>query len=611
MPQFTVKTHDGQTKRVPLVKRLTSVGSAVENDLALPDPSVAASAFSVLFDGTGYTASAMGGSLAINGKKRDEHRLAPGDIITVGSTELRFELEDARPPTGDKATAAEVSNAELAALRRLSGFAEQLLGKYEIESLLAALMDQVIAISHADKGFLILLEGGELHVKVARNLDQRNIEDAIARVSDSIVARVVESKKPLIVADALNDEKFKASESVVNLKLCSVMCAPLADKGELFGLIYVGNDRVVSRFDQRSLEMLTVFAAQASLLVKNAMLVNDLKLESAGLKKQLEEISYGEIIGACVGMKDVYKRIDKVATTDISVLITGETGTGKELIARELHRRSPRVKGPFITINCGAIPESLLESELFGHVKGAFTGAIATRAGKFQAAHGGTLFLDEIGEMPTALQVKILRALQERVVVKVGDTRAEPVDIRVVAATNKILEDEIKKGAFREDLYYRLNVVNLKLPPLRERGDDIAVIAKFFMGKYAKEFNSRAKGFSPAALTALRKYAWPGNVRELENRVKKGAVLAERPLLGPEDLELRPENLDPVMPLAQAKEEFQKRYINEVLERNAGNRTKTAKDLGVDPRTIFRHLEKLEAERTGQPLPPDDGPADP
>ena len=177
-------------------------------------------------------------------------------------------------------------------------------------------------------------------------------------------------------------------------------------------------------------------------------------------------------------MQEVFKRIDKIAPTDISVLITGETGTGKELIAREIHRRSPRAKGPFVTINCGAIPENLLESELFGHVKGAFTGAVATKPGKFQAANGGTLFLDEIGEMPLQLQVKLLRALQERVVYRVGDNRGEPVDIRVVAATNRILEEEVEAERFREDLYYRLNVVTLKLPPLRERGEDVIVLAQ-------------------------------------------------------------------------------------------------------------------------------------
>jgi transcriptional regulator with PAS, ATPase and Fis domain len=258
-----------------------------------------------------------------------------------------------------------------------------------------------------------------------------------------------------------------------------------------------------------------------------------------------------------------------------------------------------------VAVNCGAIPEALLESELFGHVKGAFTGAIATRMGKFQAAHGGTLFLDEIGDMPSALQVKILRALQERTVTKVGDARPEPVDLRVIAATNRVLEEEIRKGTFREDLYYRLNVVAIALPPLRERGEDLVVIGRYFLQKYAKEFDVRVRGFTPSALVAMRKYAWPGNIRELENRVKKAVVLADRALVSAEDLDLRPEVLEPILPLAQAKEEFQKRYINEVLERNGGNRTKTAKDLGVDPRTIFRHLEKLEAERRGQPPLPD------
>jgi transcriptional regulator with GAF, ATPase, and Fis domain len=424
-------------------------------------------------------------------------------------------------------------------------------------------------------------------------------------VSDSIVAKVVRTQRPLILEDALDDPEFKSSQSVVNLKLLSVMCVPLMHKGDLFGLVYVGNDRLTRRFDDRSLELLTIFAAQASLLLQNALLVNDLFLTNTELKRKLEDKVFGDIVGSCAGMREILKKVDKVAPTDISVLITGETGTGKELIARELHRRSPRTKGPFVTINCGAIPENLLESELFGHVKGAFTGAVATRAGRFQAAIGGTLFLDEIGEMPLQLQVKLLRALQEKVVYRVGDVRPEPVDIRVVAATNKNLAEMVGEGSFREDLFYRLNVVTLLLPPLRDRGDDLLVIAKYFLQKSANEFGAKVRGFTPAAVNAMKKYGWPGNIRELENKLKKAVVLADGPLLGPDDLDLSAESFAPILPLAQAKEEFQKRYINEVLERNNGNRTKSAKDLGVDPRTIFRHLEKLEAERTGRTLPPD------
>jgi transcriptional regulator with PAS, ATPase and Fis domain len=227
-------------------------------------------------------------------------------------------------------------------------------------------------------------------------------------------------------------------------------------------------------------------------------------------------------------------------------------------------------------------------------VRGAFTGAVATREGRFQSAHKGTLFLDEIGEMPPSLQVKLLRALQEKVVTKVGGTKPEPVDIRVVAATHKHLEEELKKGTFREDLYYRLNVVTIHLPPLRDRGEDLMLIARYLLRRHSEEYDSRVKGFSPQCVMLMKKYDWPGNIRQLENRIKKSVIMADRVQLTPEDLELSDADLKPVVPLSQAKEDFQRQYINDVLARNNGNRTKTAQDLGVDPRTIFRHLEREE-----------------
>ena len=457
---------------------------------------------------------------------------------------------------------------------------------------LAALMDAIIEVTHAGKGFLILLQDGEPKVTVARNLQQQNLPDAVQHLSDSILQKVIESRKPLIVSDALHDTLFKSAESVMNLQLASVMCAPLIAQNQLLGVLYVGNDNVRSLFEEKSLDVLTIFAGQASLILQNALLLDQLKTDRDQLAEQLEDKRFGDIIGTCPPLLEVFNKLEKVASTNINVLVTGETGTGKELIAREIHRRSPRKDGPFVVVNCGAIPENLMESELFGHVRGAFTGAIATRNGKFQSADGGTLFLDEIGEMPVNLQVKLLRALQEKIVMKVGDTKSEPVDIRVVAATNRELEEEIQKSNFREDLYYRLNVVNLHLPPLRERGDDVAVLAKFLLSKYAVELGSKVKGFTPNALIALKKYDWPGNVRQLENRIKKAIVLCDKTLIGPEDMDLFPEALKPISTLAQAREDFQRRYILEVLERNNGNRTKTARDLGVDPRTIFRYLER-------------------
>jgi transcriptional regulator with GAF, ATPase, and Fis domain len=597
MALLVVRPPDGSERRIPLRRRLTSVGRSPESDVPVPDPSLPATALHLHFDGREYDVACHdGASMTVNGRRRATCRLAPGDRIRVGGTELVLLAEEAglaAEPAPGPAPGAQ-------AVEALVRFSERLLGATDLPRLLDELLDALLELTHADKGFLILLEDGELSVKSARNLSRTTIEDAVSRVSDSIVQKVVQTRRSLVVADALHDQEWSSSSSVVNLKLCSVMCAPLMARGEVFGVIYLGNDSVVSLFDERALEPLTVFAAQASLLVQNAMLVDGLKRENVALRAEAAVRQYGDLLGAGQGMREVFRRIEKVAATDVSVLVSGETGTGKELVAREIHRRSGRAQGPFVAVNCAAIPEGLLESELFGHVKGAFTGAVATRAGRFQAAHGGTLFLDEVGEMPGALQVKLLRALQERTVVKVGDTRPEPVDIRVVAATNKVLEEEIARGAFREDLYYRLNVVSIHLPPLRERGDDVAVIARYFLQRYAREYASRARSLAPAALVAMRKYRWPGNIRELENRVKKAVVLAEGPLVTAQDLDLRPENLEPIMPLAQAKEEFQKRYINEVLERNGGNRTKTAKDLDVDPRTVFRHLERLESERRGR-----------
>ena len=600
MPKLIIRGPDGAEREAELVKRITSVGPDRENDVVLADGTLPPTALHIHFDGRTWEAAAHDGAdMTVNGRRRSSSRLGPGDRIRVGASELFF----------DPAPRAEVPRAaaggRLLALETLVRFSERLLGTTDLARLVDELLDALLEVTHADKGFLILLEDGEMSVKASRNLAREAIEGAMERVSDSIIRRVVESRKPLVVADALHDAEWSGSASVVNLKLCSVMCAPLMQKGEVFGVIYLGNDNVVSLFDDRALEALTVFGAQASLLLQNAILLDSLRRENLTLREAVSSRQYGDLIGSGASMREVYRRIEKVAATDISVLVTGETGTGKEVVAREIHRRSPRAEGPFIAVNCGAIPEALLESELFGHVKGAFTGAIATRLGKFQAAHGGTLFLDEIGDMPPALQVKILRALQDRAVTKVGDSRSEPVDIRVIAATNKVLEDEIKRGAFREDLYYRLNVVAIALPPLRDRDDDVVVIARWFLQKYAKEFDVRVRGFTPGALVAMRKYAWPGNIRELENRVKKAVVLADRALVSAEDLDLRPEILEPILPLSQAKEEFQKRYINDVLERNGGNRTKTAKDLGVDPRTIFRHLEKAEAERRGVPPSPD------
>jgi len=584
-----------------LHKKITSIGSSRDNDVVLPDPLVT-DGYAIHFDGQMYTVFAPKKTeFVVNGKKRSKHKLSHDERLVIGSCDLRFVMVDEAPPPEEEAAE---TVADVDAYTKLYEFSERLIHQRDLGELLDALMDAVIEITNADKGFLILLEGETLDVKVARNLNREHIADAVSQLSDSIIAKVVRSRKPVIVSDALRDDEFSSSKSVMQLKVNSVICVPLLDRGRLLGLIYVGNDSIRDLFQQDTMRVLTVFSSQASLIVANAMLMNELRVDNKRLHERLEQYRFGEIVGTSPPMQQVFRKVEKIAATDISVLITGETGTGKELIAREIHNRSPRTGKPFITINCGAIPENLLESELFGHVKGAFTGAVANKLGKFQAADGGTLFLDEIGEMPIELQVKLLRAIQERVVFRVGDTRAETVDIRILAATNRELEKEIAAGRFREDLYYRLNVVNVELPPLRVRGEDVLVVARYLLSRYSREYDSKVKGLSPNAAVAIRKHNWPGNIRELENRIKKAIVLCDSTVIGPDDLGLTPDVLPQILTLAEAKEKFQRDYINEVLALNNGNRTKTARDLGVDPRTVFRHLEKESDE-------PGDGSSDP
>jgi transcriptional regulator with GAF, ATPase, and Fis domain len=600
----TLRIHAPNTgvKVYHIYKKLTSLGKGEGVDVLLIDPLLADTHATIHFDGRDFNISVTDrdADLHVNGRRRNKHRLAQDDRVRLGSVELEFSLYD--EPVTDEFAAKTM--AELTSYKRLFEFSQKLMNNYEIPSLLDALLDVVIQVSNADKGFIVLLESGEPVVKVARNLRHETISDAVRHLSDSIIKRVVESRQPLIISDALNDTSFKNSLSVMNLRLTSVMCVPMLERGNLIGLIYVGNDNVAQLFDQAALEILTIFASQASLVIRNALLVNELQLDNQSLQDRIERMRFGEILGSSPGIQEVFRKVQRVATTDITVLVTGETGTGKELIAREIHNRSPRAKCPFISVNCGAIPENLLESELFGHARGAFTGAVSNKAGRFQTANKGTLFLDEIGEMPVSLQVKILRALQEHTVIRVGDTVPETIDIRVIAATNRDLEAETHAGRFREDLYYRLNVVHLHLPPLRDRGDDIVVLARYMLSRYAPEYGSKVRGFTPGAIVGIKRYRWPGNIRELENRIKKAVVLADKAMLGPEDLGIDPDEIPTILPLAEARERWQRSYINEVLQLNGGNRTKTARDLGVDPRTIFRHLEKEEGGSPSDGTPP-------
>jgi transcriptional regulator with GAF, ATPase, and Fis domain len=592
--------HDGQdVQRFELTRKLTGVGRAPDNKLVIDDPGVQPYHAQVLRDGKSWVLSSLDRNavLMVNGKERRHYSLKDGDILLLGGTELTFSMREPKSLTASLRTAAPVqAGGPDPRVEKIVGFAEKLLLGMAVPDIFKTLLDAVIDLTGATKGFLIHLNGDELVIPAARNIDRVDVEKDPSQVSDSVIARVLKERRPLIVSDAMKDTILGQSRSVVDLRLSSVMCVPLTAKDQLIGVLYLGTEGIGKLFDQGDLELLKIFAAQAGLILHNALLLNELILENEDLAREVASGGTGgSMIGNCELMNVVFHTLDKVAPTDISLLVTGETGTGKELVARELHRRSNRVNGPFISINCGAIPENLLESELFGHKKGAFTGALADKQGKFEDANGGTLFLDEIGEMPMNLQVKLLRVLQEREIERVGEGKPRAVDIRVVSATNKALQVEIREGRFREDLYYRLNEIHVELPPLRDRGDDVTVIANHLMRRYSKLYPGRAVGFTPEALAAVRAYVWPGNVRQMENRVKKALVMADGPMLTPQDLGFEPGQTRDKrwQPLNDAREAFQQRYIRECLEAHDWNKAATARALDVDARTVFRYIEKF------------------
>jgi len=571
-----------------LRKPLVTIGRAAGNDVVLADPSIAATHANLVRRGGQHQLSVVQrtNEIYVNGRLTRNASLKDGDKLLVG----RFELTlmpgqpEAQPEGGGSASAADLS--------QLVEFSHALMREEDPQRLFRKLLQAVVELSKAEKGFVIVLRDGKRHLAASHNVGKETLD--LSRVSDSIIDQVLRDRRAVVVSDAMNDRKFGRSRSVIDLKLSSVMCVPLLYRNDMLGMLYLGNDAITGLFTESDLALIQVWASHASMIVHTALMLNELKVSNRNLREQLRRTGQGDIIGSSSVMKATFRMIRKIAPTDISVLVLGETGTGKELVARDVHRLSDRTRKPFVSINCGAIPENLLESELFGHKKGSFTGAVTDKIGKFEAANGGTLFLDEIGEMPMPLQVKLLRVLQDRAIERVGELKPRPVDIRVVSATNKDLEAEIEAGRFREDLYYRLNEVSVELPALRERGDDIHEIARYFLNKFAEQYGSKANGFTNEAVRAMLNYYWPGNVRQLENRVKKAVIMSDRTLLNANDLGIQAGDKREIKPLDDATEEFKIDYIREALELNNWNKAQTARDLGVDPRTIFRYIEKFE-----------------
>jgi DNA-binding NtrC family response regulator len=348
-------------------------------------------------------------------------------------------------------------------------------------------------------------------------------------------------------------------------------------------------DFVSKPFEVKELQVLIEKALEQQLLVR----------ENLYLRASLAEVtSYYDLIGKTPQMKKLYETIDSVAPTDSTVLIHGESGTGKELVARAIHKKSQRAQKPFIAVNCAAIPENLMESDLFGHERGSFTGALERKLGKFELADGGSLFLDEIGCMTPAMQAKLLRVLESKIIERVGGDKSVPVDVRIISATNIDFDKQIKEGKFRHDLYYRLNVIPVSLAPLRERKNDIPLFVNYFVDKFNKMLNKRVKGFDKQALAALLAYDWPGNVRELQNMMERIVVLAKNEIIGQNDLPLRSATAsqEPTAASGSLKDDvetFERNIINKVLAENNNNVSQTAKALKIARTSLLARMRSL------------------
>jgi Nif-specific regulatory protein len=463
------------------------------------------------------------------------------------------------------------------------------------ELLLEQVMDEALKSVNAERGLLVLTDEktGALEVMVARGID-RAIEKEMSEASQTALKEVLTRQEGKIYLDA--QKAFPAAQSIIIGQVRSIACVPLVCKGHLVGAIYVDSRTDKNIFREDALRFLTAFAGIAALAIENARLYQTLASESSQLRSAMREWQqFPEIIGRSPAMQTVYELMNRVIPSDAPVLILGETGTGKELVARAIHYSGPRRAQPFMALNCGGIPENLLESELFGYRKGAFTGAVTDKKGLLETANGGTVFLDEISDLPLALQPKLLRVLQSGEVRWVGDTTNFTVDVRIISATNQDLAGLVRAKKFREDLYYRLNVVPVELPPLRSRREDIPLLVSHFLKQTAERQSKPIAGIEPAALDRLLHHSWPGNIRELENVIERATVLSTGSKITEQDIMLTPAESDDLQ-VEGSVAEIEKRVVLERLREFNGNRTRAALSLGISRRTLLNKLAEWKQE---------------
>jgi transcriptional regulator with GAF, ATPase, and Fis domain len=514
--------------------------------------------------------------------KSSDVRIDEAHVVSGSTVQIRFD------------DAVYQMTRDLSALMKISTEINSIRG---LDNLLERLLDLLFEVVPAERGAILLTDESSFETSLVFGLDRVYGKDAAVNVSRTIVRQVLRDGVALLANDAPSESGL-VTDSLIEARTHSVMCVPLILFDRKLGVIYLDSTVTRDHFNREHLQLVTAIAGIAAVAIENARQFEWLETENDRLRTDVN-IEHN-MVGESPAMHRVYHFISKVAPTDATVLIGGESGTGKELAARAIHRNSKRAQKPFMAVNCAALNESLLESELFGHEKGSFTGAFAQKKGRLEIADGGTVFLDEIGELTPPLQVKLLRVLQEREFERVGGTVTINVDLRLIAATNKNLEEAIEMGQFREDLYYRLNVVSLEMPGLRERREDIMLLANYFADKFGGRSNRKLRGFSAEVRNCLTAYDWPGNVRELENTIERAIVLGTTEWILPEDLpeavlEMRETGGSTTSYHAMVVQN-KKQIILRALEEANKNHSEAARLLGIHPNYLQRLIRNLNLE---------------
>jgi Nif-specific regulatory protein len=570
-----------------------------------------------------------GRRLAVDATTRWEMALVDGDVLLLGNPAdpVRISIrigDDADEDLGDKLIASrsimdlpqvtdQIEGDPGLALRvykALQPLGARLEPSEVIEATVGAAFDLLVRATHV----AILLRSESDKDRFALAVSRQRPSNAPApvvaepvRASRAVLRRVLGDRAAVLTANA--QEELSTSESIMGGQILSMLAVPLWRGDDIIGLIQADNRSTSGMFTDRDLEVALLLGAQAALAIDNATLVQRLRVaeerargENVYLKRREVKLNFDNIIGESPAMKAVLAQLERVIDTRATVCIEGDTGTGKELIASAVHYQSQRRDKMFVAQNCAALPENLLESELFGHKRGAFTSADSDKKGLFEIADGGTLFLDEMGEMPMSLQAKLLRVLQEGTIRAVGATSEKQVDVRIICATNRDLSAEVEKGRFRQDLYYRLMVFPIKLPPLRDRREDIPLLGAHFLRRYADEYKVELPGFSQDALDALASYNWPGNIRELENEIQRIVIQAEPGhWIEVTDLSARLRKIEGTVTriapkqgtLKEMMEQVERWLIAEALRDHGGNKTKTAVTLGITREGLHKKLAKF------------------